>query len=115
MDEAGWVRLDQIMNYLKIKKGYNDIHIKDIQAVVDTNDKKRFELKEEGKHVYIRATQGHSIKAVNTEQLLKLIEDPKLYPIVIHGTFTKFWKFIKEEGLKRMSRNHIHFAPGMPE
>jgi 2'-phosphotransferase len=47
--------------------------------------------------------------------LLKPIEDPTLYPTVIHGTYTKFWKLIKEGGLNRMARNHIHFAPGMPK
>lgn len=96
MDKGGWVKLDDVINYLKHKKGYGNIHLKDIQAVVDGNDKKRFELNEEGKHILIRATQGHSIKQVSTEELLKLIEDPTLYPTVIHGTFTKFWKFIKE-------------------
>lgn len=35
--------------------------------------------------------------------------------MVIHGTFSKFWGSIRAEGLKRMSRNHIHFAPGMPK
>lgn len=55
------------------------------------------------------------MKCVNTEDLLTKITDPKQYPIVVHGTFRKFWPFIKEEGLKRMSRNHIHFAPGMPK
>ncbi len=67
MDKAGWVKLDDVINYLKIKKGYKDVHIKDIQAIVDNNDKKRFQLKDEEKHVYIRATQGHSIKEVSTE------------------------------------------------
>lgn len=62
MDAAGFVKLDDVIKYLKEKKGYGNIHLKDIQAVVDTNDKKRFELKDEGKHIYIRATQGHSIK-----------------------------------------------------
>jgi RNA:NAD 2'-phosphotransferase (TPT1/KptA family) len=42
MDKAGWVKLDDVINYLKIKKGYKDVHIKDIQAIVDNNDKKRF-------------------------------------------------------------------------
>lgn len=46
MDKAGWVKLDDVMNYLKHKKGYNNIHLKDIQAVVSQNDKKRFELNE---------------------------------------------------------------------
>ena len=43
------------------------------------------------------------------------IEDAGLYPSVIHGTYSKFWDAIKKEGLKRMSRNHIHFAPGRPK
>jgi RNA:NAD 2'-phosphotransferase (TPT1/KptA family) len=42
MDAAGYVKLDDVLSYLKHKKGYNNIHIKDIQAIVDTNDKKRF-------------------------------------------------------------------------
>jgi 2'-phosphotransferase len=55
------------------------------------------------------------MKAVATEDLLTKIEDPSLYPVVIHGTFAKVWHLIKAEGLKRMGRNHIHFAPGMPK
>ena len=55
------------------------------------------------------------MKIVNTEDLLTKIADASLYPVVIHGTFMKFWPLIKEQGLKRMTRNHIHFAPGMPK
>lgn len=55
------------------------------------------------------------MKIVNTEELLTKITDPSLYPTVVHGTFSKFWGLIKEEGLKRMTRNHIHFAPGLPK
>ena len=42
MDTAGFVKVDDIIQYLKVKKGYKDVHIKEIQAVVDQNDKKRF-------------------------------------------------------------------------
>lgn len=34
MDGAGYVNLDEVMNFLKVKKGFKDIHIKDIQSVV---------------------------------------------------------------------------------
>ena len=95
MDTAGFVKVDDIIQYLKVKKGYKDVHIKEIQAVVDQNDKKRFQLKDQGKNTYIRATQGHSIKSVSTQDLLTLITDPSLYPTVVHGTFVKFWKLIK--------------------
>lgn len=70
---------------------------------------------EKGHHKYIRATQGHSIKEVNSEALLTKITDPTLFPVVIHGTYNKFWGLIQADGLKRMARNHIHFAPGMPK
>lgn len=35
-------------------------------------------------------------------------------PVVIHGTYKKYWEKIKHEGLSHMSRMHIHFAPGEP-
>lgn len=33
---------------------------------------------------------------------------------VIHGTFDNKWPIIKEQGLSRLKRNHIHFAAGLP-
>jgi 2'-phosphotransferase len=42
------------------------------------------------------------------------ITDPSQAPEVIHGTYRRFWPSIQKEGLSRMKRNHIHFAPGMP-
>jgi len=35
-----------------------------LKTVVDSNDKKRFELNEEDGKMYIRAVQGHSMKVV---------------------------------------------------
>jgi len=60
----------------------------------------------------IRASQGHSIKSVETEALLQPIsaEEVKDYPVVVHGTFVKSWKSIKKSGLSKMKRNHIHLA-----
>lgn len=50
-----------------------------------------------------------------------MVEDQNLVPILdesdiqaIHGTYYKYWPLIKKEGLSRMNRNHIHFAPGLP-
>ena len=34
MDAAGYVKVDDVMKYLKDNKGYKGIHLKDIQAVV---------------------------------------------------------------------------------
>lgn len=42
------------------------------------------------------------------------ITDPSEAPEVIHGTYLKSWDIIKDQGLNKMGRNHIHFAAGEP-
>ncbi|KAI8941121.1 hypothetical protein NX059_002359 [Plenodomus lindquistii] len=64
----------------------------------------------------IRANQGHSIK-VDTDGLLTPIaqEAGNIPDTVIHGTDEPAWNLIlKSGGLRRMGRNHIHFASGLP-
>lgn len=61
IDAAGFVKVKDIIAYLKTK-GFKNVDEAVIQSVVDNNDKKRFELQEKGKHLCIRATQGHSMK-----------------------------------------------------
>ena len=64
----------------------------------------------------IRANQGHSIK-VDTDGLLTPItrEAGNVPATVVHGTDERAWALIlKGGGLRRMTRNHIHFASGLP-
>lgn len=62
----------------------------------------------------IRANQGHSIK-VDVEGLLTPITTENLPETVVHGTDEPAWRLImKGGGLRRMGRNHIHFASGVP-
>ncbi|EXJ71263.1 uncharacterized protein A1O5_05069 [Cladophialophora psammophila CBS 110553] len=65
---------------------------------------------------FIRATQGHSMRAVEAENLLSPIslDDPTTIPdTVVHGTFYGAWeKILHSGGLKSMTRNHVHFATG---
>lgn len=64
----------------------------------------------------IRANQGHSIK-VDVEGLLTpvTVEAGNVPDIVVHGTDEPAWRLIlKSGGLRRMGRNHIHFASGLP-
>ncbi|KAF1996518.1 hypothetical protein P154DRAFT_387720, partial [Amniculicola lignicola CBS 123094] len=64
----------------------------------------------------IRANQGHSIK-VDTDGLLKpiTIEDGNVPETVVHGTDEPAFRLIlKSGGLRKMGRNHIHFASGLP-
>lgn len=88
-----------------------------VRSMVETDSKTRFSLLEEGGAIFIRANQGHSAgvaSLIDTEQLLDLIESPTDIPKVVHGTDFNAWdRHIKTEGLKRMKRSHIHFAPGI--
>lgn len=97
----------------------------DVIAVVEDNNKKRFELKrnEDFPDLWlIRAVQGHSISAVKDEELLEplkpTIDDEGfncfMFPQVIHGTYYDPLKLILENGLCRMTRNGVHMAIGLP-
>ena len=65
----------------------------------------------------IRATQGHSIRTVASDTSLLTpitLDDPSGIPeTCVHGTFYGAWPLIQRSGgLKRMGRNHVHFASG---
>ncbi|KAF1938589.1 hypothetical protein EJ02DRAFT_457776 [Clathrospora elynae] len=64
----------------------------------------------------IRANQGHSIKVDTDGLLVPITEEAGNVPdTVVHGTDEAAWKLImKSGGLRRMGRNHIHFASGLP-
>ena len=74
-----------------------------IEEIVRTNDKQRFALSDDGSR--IRANQGHSVKV---ELDLPPREPPEL---LYHGTATRFLDAIRREGLKAMSRQHVHLSP----
>ncbi len=65
----------------------------------------------------IRAAQGHSL-AIASENLLTPITagDADCPEKVVHGTSMAAWKSILQiGGLKKMGRQHIHFATGLPK
>ncbi|KAL7535795.1 hypothetical protein ACHAWF_005274, partial [Thalassiosira exigua] len=66
----------------------------------------------------IRANQGHSLRGVRSDRLLTPLTGEELSSpdlTVVHGTTREAWEeHIREEGLSRMKRNHIHFATGLP-
>jgi 2'-phosphotransferase len=77
-------------------------------------------------HFLIRATQGHSIKTVDSAALLERLSlrdegclgdrapvSTDLPDTVVHGTYCSSWPLILASGgLRRMNRNHVHFATG---
>ncbi|KLT40404.1 hypothetical protein CC85DRAFT_287507 [Cutaneotrichosporon oleaginosum] len=63
---------------------------------------------------YIRAVQGHSIKLEGTGHLEPLradVEGTARAGVLVHGTRWELWETLKEKGLSRMNRQHIHLAP----
>ncbi|CAE6482745.1 unnamed protein product [Rhizoctonia solani] len=62
--------------------------------------------------LWIRANQGHTLKVDDLET--KPIADPSEVICAVHGTTLKAWESIREQGLSRMRRNHIHLATGRP-
>ena len=68
------------------------------------------------KKFFIRATQGHSMKAVEAENLLTPItldDEASIPDAVVHGTFYGAWEpILASGGLQPMNRNHVHFATG---
>lgn len=94
-DQHGWRTIeDLIVNH----EFTNEL----IEKIVETNDKKRFEYNED--KTMIRARQGHSID-VDVE--LKEVVPPD---VLYHGTSMVNCKSIKEQGLKKMERQHVHLT-----
>lgn len=90
------------------KNKYNKkITIQDIQKVVESNEKKRFEISEDNKK--IRCVQGHNKEIkLDDDKYLEEVKEP--YETLIHGTNKKAYETIKVKGLSVMNRRHIHFV-----
>ena len=73
-----------------------------LESIVSNDNKNRFSFNED--KTKIMANQGHSIKV---DLGLTPITPPE---ILYHGTAEKYIPFIKESGLKKMSRHHVHLS-----
>ncbi|MFC4531187.1 RNA 2'-phosphotransferase [Sphaerisporangium dianthi] len=99
LDENGWVELDALLRAAGAH-GF-PITMQEVEHVVAVNDKRRFVL-QDGR---IRASQGHSIPV---ELELPVVEPPA---ILYHGTVARSLPPIREQGLRPMSRHHVHLSP----
>ena len=100
LDAAGWYLISDLIQKVNLKGGGLDFDI--LKRVVDSNDKKRFDISAD--MLRIRANQGHSIPVdLNLEA-----QEPPEY--LYHGTVDRFIKPIREEGLKKMSRQYVHLS-----
>lgn len=95
LSDKGWANVKEILHKCSLK-------MDELEQIVETNDKKRFEFDQP--KIRIRARQGHSID-VDVE-LSPYIPTHSLY----HGTGSKSMSSILKEGIKKQSRTHVHLS-----
>ncbi|KAI3954983.1 hypothetical protein MKW98_004986 [Papaver atlanticum] len=117
MRNDGYVKVNHLLK-LDLKTvaniPLNSHTVDDIREAVRKDNKQRFGLSEENGELLIRANQGHSIKTIESDNLLKPILSAEEAPVCVHGTYTKNLESILNTGLKRMRRLHVHFSSGFP-
>ncbi len=100
LDASGWADVDSLL-VCAAEHGH-EMSMELLEEVVATNDKQRFEFSED--HATIRARQGHSIK-------VELGYQPTVPPDVLyHGTADRNIESIKQQGLVKGQRHHVHLS-----
>ncbi len=112
MDSEGWSPIPALHRYFVQNGQYVgtlDSFRQALRRVTDGNDKQRFKIDDQ--RDAIRANQGHSNHMPVTIELEPITSSNGI--TAIHGTTEKAWSIIQTQGLDRMRRQHIHFAPSM--
>ncbi|GJE91295.1 RNA 2'-phosphotransferase [Phanerochaete sordida] len=114
----GYARVQELLDRPKVK----DLTFEGLEDIVQKDAKGRFSLIQEPDPKsnsdepvwWIRANQGHSMKAVKLD--LQPVQNVSDIPtaVAVHGTNAVAWELIKTQGLRKMERNHIHLAQGVP-
>jgi len=101
LEPGGWVAVEQLL--AACARQQFPISREELAEVVARNSKQRFAFDPTGR--LIRANQGHSI-AVDL-QLEPALPPEHLY----HGTGHRAVEAIRRDGLRKMSRHHVHLSP----
>ncbi len=100
LTEEGWTNVDDLI--AAINRHGQELDFETLEQVVETNDKKRFEFSDDGE--MIRASQGHSVE-------VNLGYQPTPPPeILYHGTVDRFLPGIREKGIQKGQRHHVHLS-----
>ncbi|KAI9440453.1 KptA family-domain-containing protein [Lactarius indigo] len=119
MRSDGYVRVNDLLALPRLSSPAQ-LDLATLQRLVENDSKSRYMLHKgpdeaaptAGDIWWIRANQGHSLKAIKLD--LKPILSATDIPMGVHGTNRKAWESISTQGLSRMGRNHIHLAQGIP-
>jgi len=100
LSAEGWVNVEDLL------KGFSAhffaLSHAELEEVVAKNNKKRFAFSADKQE--IRASQGHSIKVDLGYQAQKPPE------VLYHGTASRYLKQIRQQGLKKQNRHHVHLS-----
>ena len=102
LDKNGWAEVQDLIGKINSHNGHNYLTIEILEEVVRKDDKKRYSFNDN--KTKIRASQGHSVQVD-----LKL-EERTPPEFLYHGTAIQFLENIKNQGLKKMRRNHVHLS-----
>lgn len=100
LDSAGWIEIEELLTSSATHG--NPISREELDYVVANNNKRRFAVSEDG--LRIRASQGHSIDVALG---YAACEPPKL---LYHGTAERNLCAIREQGLVKGKRHHVHLS-----
>lgn len=101
LDPEGWLPIDELIQNANRQGKHLTLEL--LHEVVAACEKKRFALSDDG--LKIRASQGHSVPDV--ELNLEPVAPPSL---LYHGTVAAFVESIREQGLLKRARNHVHLS-----
>lgn len=100
LDVNGWVEIERLLEACRAHGMAMTREV--LESVVATSSKQRFAISQDG--LRVRANQGHSIE-------VDLAYQPAPPPAVLfHGTVAASLAAIRREGLRKMSRHHVHLS-----
>lgn len=100
LDEHGWADVRELL--AGVCRSGRQIDMETLERIVRENNKQRYSFNAD--HTKIRANQGHSLQ-VDVE--LTVVKPPRY---LYHGTATRFHAAIRQEGIRKMSRQYVHLS-----
>jgi putative RNA 2'-phosphotransferase len=104
LDASGWANIDEMLAGMAAK-GFAIPRVT-LDEIVAEDSKQRYAISDDG--LRIRANQGHSI-AVDVG-----LEELRPPDVLFHGTGQKSVDGIRRDGIKAMSRQHVHLSIDEP-
>jgi len=112
-DEQGYLFLEDIAQHSHFREVLK-VNTDDLKRICsdmeDRKGHKQFELTTESKDGK-ELLKVRSVKDKGDEEIT--VKKAAEYMACIHGTYWKAWEDMKQKGISRLGRNHIHFSSGM--